>query len=71
MNLDDSYILLRVDDEKVIDFDFNDDCKIVTVKLGSDMIQEVNLSYEDIYSIFKLYVGGRYYSRNMCLSLWF
>lgn len=58
MNLDDSYILLRVDDEKVIDFDFNDDCKIVTVKLGSDMIQEVNLSYKDIYSIFKLYVGG-------------
>ena len=58
MNLDDSYILLRVDDEKVIDFDFNDDCKIVTVKLGSDMIQEVSLSYEDIYSIFKLYVGG-------------
>ena len=53
MNLDDSYILLRVDDEKVIDFDFNDDCKIVTVKLGSDMIQEVSLSYEDIYSIFK------------------
>mgnify|MGYP003591165773 CR=1 FL=1 len=58
MNLDDSYILLRVDDEKVIDFDFNDDCKVVTVKLGSDMIQEVSLSYEDIYSIFKLYVGG-------------
>ena len=58
MNLDDSYILLRVDDEKVIDFDFNDDCKIVTVKIGSDMIQEVSLSYEDIYSIFKLYVGG-------------
>lgn len=58
MNLDDSYILLRVDDEKVIDFDFNDDCKVVTVKLGSDMIQEVNLSYKDIYSIFKLYVGG-------------
>ena len=58
MNLDESYILLRVDDEKVIDFDFNDECKIVTVKLGSDMIQEVNLSYEDIYSVFKLYVGG-------------
>ena len=58
MNLDDSYILLRVDDEKVIDFDFNDECKIVTVKLGSNMIQEVSLSYEDIYSIFKLYVGG-------------
>ena len=58
MNLDDNYILLRVDDEKVIDFDFNDDCKIVTVKLGSDMIQEVSLSYEDIYSILKVYVGG-------------
>ena len=52
MNLDDNYILLRVDDERVIDFDFNDDCKVVTVKLGSDMIQELNLSYEDIYSIF-------------------
>ena len=52
MNLDDNYILLRVDDEKVIDFDFNDDSKIVTVKLGSDMIQEVSISYEDIYSIF-------------------
>ena len=58
MNLDDDYILLRVDDEKVIDFDFNDDRKIVTVKLGSDMIQEVSLSYEDIYFIFKSYVGG-------------
>lgn len=58
MNLDDNYILLRVDDERVIDFDFNDDCKIVTVKLGSDMIQEVSLSYEDIYSILKVYVGG-------------
>ena len=58
MNLDDSYILLRVDDKKVIDFDFNDDCKVVSIKLGSDMIQEVSLSYEDIYSIFKLYVGG-------------
>ena len=58
MNLDDNYILLRVDDEKVIDFDFNDESKIVTVKLGSDMIQEVSISYEDIYSIFKLYVGG-------------
>ena len=58
MNLDDNYILLRVDDEKVIDFDFNDDCKIVTVKLGSDMIQEVSISYENIYSVFKLYVGG-------------
>ena len=53
MNLDDNYILLRVDDEKVIDFDFNDDCKVVTVKLGSDMIQEISLSYEDIYPIFK------------------
>lgn len=60
MNLDDSYILLRVDDEKVIDFDFNDDCKVVTVKLGSDMIQEVNLSYEDIYSIFSRECGSSY-----------
>ena len=60
MNLDDSYILLRVDDEKVIDFDFNDDCKIVTVKLGSDMIQEVSLSYEDIYSIFSRECGSSY-----------
>lgn len=60
MNLDDSYILLRVDDEKVIDFDFNDDCKIVTVKLGSDMIQEVILSYEDIYSIFSRECGSSY-----------
>ena len=58
MNLDDNYILLRVDDEKVIDFDFNDKSKIVTVKLGSDMIQEVSISYEEIYSVFKLYVGG-------------
>ena len=58
MNLDDNYILLRVDNERAIDFDFNDDCKIVTVKLGSDMIQEVKLSYEDIYSILKVYVGG-------------
>ena len=58
MNLDDNYILLRVDDEKVIDFDFNDDCKIVTVKLGSNMIQEVSISYEDVYSIFKQYAGG-------------
>lgn len=66
MNLDDSYILLRVDDEKVIDFDFNDDCKIVTVKLGSDMIQEVSLSYEDIYSIFKSYVGG-VISQELCV----
>ena len=66
MNLDDSYILLRVDDEKVIDFDFNDDCKVVTVKLGSDMIQEVSLSYEDIYSIFKLYVGG-VISQELCV----
>ena len=60
MNLDDSYILLRVDDEKVIDFDFNDDCKVVTVKLGSDMIQEVSLSYEDIYSIFSREFGSSY-----------
>ena len=66
MNLDDNYILLRVDDEKVIDFDFNDDCKVVTVKLGSDMIQEVSLSYEDIYSIFKLYVGG-VISQELCV----
>lgn len=66
MNLDDSYILLRVDDEKVIDFDFNDDCKVVTVKLGSDMIQEVSLSYEDIYSIFKLYAGG-VISQELCV----
>ena len=60
MNLDDNYILLRVDDEKVIDFDFNDDCKVVTVKLGSDMIQEVSLSYEDIYSIFSRECGSSY-----------
>lgn len=60
MNLDDSYILLRVDDEKVIDFDFNDDCKVVTVKLGSDMIQEVSLSYVDIYSIFSRECGSSY-----------
>lgn len=60
MNLDDSYILLHVDDEKVIDFDFNDDCKVVTVKLGSDMIQEVSLSYEDIYSIFSRECGSSY-----------
>ena len=58
MNLDDGYILLHVDDEKVIDFDFNDDCKVVTVKLGSDMIQEVSISYEDIYSIFKGWGDG-------------
>ncbi len=63
MNLDDDYILLRVDDEKVIDFDFNDDCKIVTVKLGSDMIQEVSLSYEDIYSIFSRECGSRYFQQ--------
>ena len=60
MNLDDSYILLHVDDNKVIDFDFNDDCKVVTVKLGSDMIQEVSLSYEDIYSIFSRECGSSY-----------
>ena len=60
MNLDDNYILLRVDDDKVIDFDFNDDCKIVTVKLGSNMIQEVSLSYEDIYSIFSRECGSSY-----------
>ena len=60
MNLDDNYILLRVDDERVIDFDFNDDCKVVTVKLGSDMIQEVSLSYEDIYSIFSRECGSSY-----------
>lgn len=60
MNLDDDYILLRVDDEKVIDFDFNDDCKIVTVKLGSDMIQELSMSYDEIYSIFSRECGSRY-----------
>lgn len=65
MNLDDSYILLRVDDEKVIDFDFNDDCKIVTVKLGSDMIQEVSLSYEDIYSIFSRECGSSYFQQKV------
>lgn len=63
MNLDDDYILLRVDDEKVIDFDFNDDCKIVTVKLGSDMIQEVSLSYDEIYSIFSRECGSRYFQQ--------
>ena len=65
MNLDESYILLRVDDEKVIDFDFNDDCKIVTVKLGSDMIQEVSLSYEDIYSIFSRECGSSYFQEKV------
>ena len=65
MNLDESYILLRVDDEKVIDFDFNDDCKVVTVKLGSDMIQEVSLSYEDIYSIFSRECGSRYFQQKV------
>lgn len=65
MNLDDSYILLRVDDEKVIDFDFNDDCKAVTVKLGSDMIQEVSLSYEDIYSIFSRECGSSYFQQKV------
>lgn len=60
MNLDDNYILLRVDDEKVIDFDFNDDCKVVTVKLGSDMIQELKLSYDEIYSIFSRECGSSY-----------
>ena len=65
MNLDDNYILLRVDDEKVIDFDFNDDCKIVTVKLGSDMIQEVSLSYEYIYSIFSRECGSRYFQEEV------
>ena len=65
MNLDDSYILLRVDDDKVIDFDFNDDCKIVTVKLGSNMIQEVILSYEDIYSIFSRECGSRYFQQKV------
>ena len=66
MNLDDSYILLRVDHGRGLNFDFNDDCKVVTVKLGSDMIQEVNLSYEDIYSIFKSYVGG-VISQELCV----
>ena len=60
MNLDDDYILLRVDDEKVIDFDFNDNCKVVKVKLGSDMIQEISISYEDIYSIFEGWKEGIY-----------
>ena len=32
-------VVLEVDVVKVIDFDFNDDCKVVTVKLGSHMIQ--------------------------------
>lgn len=58
MNLDDNYILLRVDEDRVIDFDFSDENSIVTVKLGSDMIQEISISYEDIYSIFKQCVGG-------------
>ena len=65
MNLDDNYILLRVDDERVIDFDFNDDCKVITVKLGSDMIQEVSLSYEDIYSIFSRECGSRYFQQKL------
>ena len=63
MNLDDDYILLRVDDEKVIDFDFDDNCKIVTVKLGSDMIQELSMSYDEIYSLFKGVVGGDIFIR--------
>jgi len=66
MSLDDNYILLRVDDEKVIDFDFNDDYKVVvTVKSGSDMIQEVSLSYEDIYSIFSRECGSRYFQEKV------
>ena len=63
MYLDDDYILLRVDDEKVIDFDFDDNCKIVTVKLGSDMIQELKLSYDEIYSLFKGVVCGDIFIR--------
>lgn len=68
MNLDDNYILLRVDEDRVIDFDFSDENSIVTIKLGGDMIQEISISYEDIYSIFEGWKEGDIFIRKPVFS---
>lgn len=45
------YVTIEVDDVKVIDMDFDDVNKVVTIKTVTDFISEYNISYTDLFNL--------------------
>lgn len=45
------YVTIEIDDVNVIDMEFNDLTKVVTIKTVTDFISEYNMSYKDLFSL--------------------
>lgn len=45
------YVTIEVDDVKVVDMDFDDVNKVVTIKTVTDFIFEYNISYTDLFNL--------------------
>lgn len=45
------YVTIEVDDVNVIDMDFNDSTKVVTIKTVTDFVSEYNISYKELFTL--------------------
>ena len=45
------YVTLEIDDINVLDMEFDDTTKVVTIKTVTDFISEYNMSYKDLFSL--------------------
>lgn len=45
------YVTLEVDDVRVIDMEFDDINKVVTIKTVTDFILEYNMSYTELFRL--------------------
>lgn len=50
-NIMGKYVTIEVDDVNVIDMDFNDSTKVVTIKTVTDFVSEYNISYKELFTL--------------------
>lgn len=50
-NIMGKYVTIEVDDVNVIDMDFNDSTKVITIKTVTDFVSEYNISYKELFNL--------------------
>ena len=50
-NIMGKYVTIEVDDVNVIDMDFNDSTRVVTIKTVTDFVSEYNISYKELFTL--------------------
>ena len=45
------HVTIEVDDVNVIDMDFNDSTKVITIKTVTDFVSEYNISYKELFTL--------------------